>query len=140
MQKSHNYNQDNNSEELPISILVLENETEFIEVITYMTNEYTIYTAKEPKEALSLYKDFKPPIIMISESFEQNIIIEVVKSILSINPSAFIILLIKRNSKISKTDLKDVNIKYCMTKPFSRKTLKKYLYIYSISNKSYDEK
>lgn len=124
-----------NNNNYPISLLILENEPKFMEIVNYMSNDNICYTESDPQRALALYKDFKPPIIMISDSFESEVIKNITKDILDINPHAFIILLVKKGNGINKEKLDKANIHYCIIKPFSRKTLNKYISIYCSQNK-----
>ncbi len=104
-------------------ILIVDDDPNIREIVRIMLKDYEVIEASSGKEAIVLYKNFKPDIVLMDISMPGMDGVEATKEILKINPKAIIIGL-TAFSRTRGRELLNAGAVDIINKPFTRKSLK----------------
>ncbi|MEM0215845.1 MAG: response regulator [Archaeoglobaceae archaeon] len=104
-------------------ILVIDDDPNIREIVRIMLKEYEVIEASNGKEAIILYKNLRPDIVLMDISMPDMDGVEATKEILKINPNAVVIGL-TAFSRTRGNELINAGAKDIINKPFTRKSLK----------------
>lgn len=104
-------------------ILVIDDDANIREIVRIMLKDYEIIEASNGREALNLYKTFKPDIVLMDISMPGMDGVETTREILKVNPNAIVIGL-TAFARTRGNELLNVGAKGIINKPFTRKSLR----------------
>ena len=104
-------------------ILIVDDDPNIREIIRIMLKDYDVIEASSGKEAIVMYKNLKPDIVLMDISMPGIDGVEATKEILRINPRAIVIGL-TAFSRTRGRELLNAGAVDIINKPFTRKSLK----------------
>lgn len=104
-------------------ILVIDDDPNIREIVRIMLKDYEVIEASNGREAVILYKNLKPDIVLMDISMPGMDGVETTKEILKIDPKAIVIGL-TAFSRTRGSELLNAGAKDIINKPFTRKSLR----------------
>ncbi|MCS7143474.1 MAG: response regulator [Archaeoglobaceae archaeon] len=104
-------------------VLVIDDDANIREIVRIMLKDYEVIEASNGREAVILYKNLKPDIVLMDISMPEMDGVEATREILKINPNAIVIGL-TAFSRTRGNELINAGAKDIISKPFTRKSLK----------------
>ncbi len=106
-----------------MKVMIVDDDDSIREVLKIMLKDYEVIEARNGREAIELYKEFKPDVVLMDIMLPEIDGISATKAILEIDPKA-VVIGISAFAESKGKNLINAGAKTIIEKPFTRKKLK----------------